>query len=184
VAARACLCVSQVRDIQNSFFLGLTSSAPAFLERYGAASDNPELDAMPEEVQLMLWDKDTLLNAIQVRTSVGQYCGAPGALAGRCGPYHSLKKAVYTLRDVVQQRLYHYDLAGTLPNHPDGALTKTPSAVFVLVCCAVLCCRHHMRCTLPGLMHWRTGWWARRSLQQTHSQTRTTHGRSSDTGAQ
>lgn len=59
----------QIRDIQNSFFLGLTGSAPTYLERYGAASDNPELDALPEEVQLMLGDKDTLLNAIQVGDS-------------------------------------------------------------------------------------------------------------------
>lgn len=70
-----CVCLLsrcvQIRDIQNSFFLGLTSSAPTYLERYGAASDNPELDALPEEVQLMLGDKDTLLNAIQVCLTQG-----------------------------------------------------------------------------------------------------------------
>jgi len=60
----------QVRDIQNTFFLGLNSSAPTYLERYGAASDNPELDALPEDVQIMLGDKDTLLNALQVISSL------------------------------------------------------------------------------------------------------------------
>lgn len=60
----------QVRDIQNTFFLGLNSSAPTYLERYGAASDNPELDALPEDVQIMLGDKDTLLNALQVSSSL------------------------------------------------------------------------------------------------------------------
>jgi hypothetical protein len=55
-----------VRDLANSFFLGLASSVPSVLERYGSAADNPELDALPEEVQVMLGDKDCLLNAIQV----------------------------------------------------------------------------------------------------------------------
>lgn len=59
------LCV-QIRDHLTTFFTNLNSSAPAFLEKYGGASENSDLDALPEEVQAMLGDKDTLLNAIQV----------------------------------------------------------------------------------------------------------------------
>lgn len=43
------------------------SSAPSYLERYSSAADNPELEALPEEVGLLLGDKDALNNALQVR---------------------------------------------------------------------------------------------------------------------
>jgi hypothetical protein len=56
----------QVRDLQNNFFAGLVSAAPSYLERYGSAADNPELEALPEEVALLLGDKDALGNALQV----------------------------------------------------------------------------------------------------------------------
>jgi hypothetical protein len=55
-----------VRDLQNNFFAGLVSAAPSYLERYGSAADNPELEALPEEVALLLGDKDALGNALQV----------------------------------------------------------------------------------------------------------------------
>jgi hypothetical protein len=61
----------QVRDLEGAFTNGLAASAPSFLERYGAASDSPELEALPEEVQLLLGDKDALLNAVQARLSRG-----------------------------------------------------------------------------------------------------------------
>jgi hypothetical protein len=98
---------AQVRDLQNSFFLGLAAAVPTYLERYGgggalggpggvggvcgvgAGCDNPELDGLPEEVQLMLGDRDALLNAIQVRVGV---CGCEwdvlwggGGRCARCG---------------------------------------------------------------------------------------------------
>lgn len=60
------LCTLQVRDLENNFFMNLTGAVPSYLERYGASSDNPELEALPEEVQLMLGDKDALLNVLQV----------------------------------------------------------------------------------------------------------------------
>jgi hypothetical protein len=63
----------QVRDLQNNFFAGLVSAAPSYRERYGSAADNPELEALPEEVALLLGDKDALGNALQV-----------GALQRRC----------------------------------------------------------------------------------------------------
>lgn len=56
----------QIRDLQNNFNMNLSSSVPSYLERYGAASDNQELEALPEDVQLMLGDKDALMNALQV----------------------------------------------------------------------------------------------------------------------
>jgi hypothetical protein len=59
----------QVRDLENNFFMTLTNAVPSYLERYGSAADNPELEALPEEVQVMLGDKDSLLNAMQVITS-------------------------------------------------------------------------------------------------------------------
>jgi hypothetical protein len=74
----------QVRDLQNNFFAGLVSSAPSYLERYGSAADNPELEALPEEVALLLGDKDALGNALQVR-ALGQNSSYPlGAAAGPC----------------------------------------------------------------------------------------------------
>eukprot|EP00775_Hariotina_reticulata_P009125 gene9125-9294_t len=54
-----------VRDLENNFSLALTNAVPSYLERYGSAADNPELEALPEEVQVMLGDKDSLLNAMQ-----------------------------------------------------------------------------------------------------------------------
>lgn len=60
----------QVRDLLNGFFLGLAGGVPALVERYGAAADNPELDALPEDVALLLGDKEALTGAIQVRTRV------------------------------------------------------------------------------------------------------------------
>ncbi|KAI8467123.1 MAG: hypothetical protein J3K34DRAFT_524029 [Monoraphidium minutum] len=56
---------TQIRDLEGGFTHGLAAAAPSFLERYGASSDSPELDALPEEVQVLLGDKDALLNAIQ-----------------------------------------------------------------------------------------------------------------------
>ncbi|KIY99489.1 hypothetical protein MNEG_8472 [Monoraphidium neglectum] len=56
---------TQIRDLEGAFTNGLAAAAPSFLERYGASSDSPELDALPEEAQVLLGDKDALLNAIQ-----------------------------------------------------------------------------------------------------------------------
>eukprot|EP00877_Chromochloris_zofingiensis_P000606 jgi/Chrzof1/10546/Cz05g02220.t1 len=56
---------TQVRDLENAFSTALNAVAPSFVERYGAASDNPELESMPEEAQLLLQDKDAMMNAIQ-----------------------------------------------------------------------------------------------------------------------
>lgn len=66
---QCCLCsaaLCQIRDLQNGYFAGLVSSVPSYLERYGSAADNPELEALPEEVGLLLGDKDALNNALQV----------------------------------------------------------------------------------------------------------------------
>jgi len=60
------LVLLQVRDLENNFSMALTNAVPSYLERYGSAADNPELEALPEEVQVMLGDKDSLLNAMQV----------------------------------------------------------------------------------------------------------------------
>lgn len=61
-----CVAALQVRDLENAFSTALNAVAPSFVERYGAASDNPELESMPEEAQLLLQDKDAMMNAIQV----------------------------------------------------------------------------------------------------------------------
>lgn len=45
-------CGPQIRDLESAFTNGLAAAAPSFLERYGASSDSPELDALPEEVQV------------------------------------------------------------------------------------------------------------------------------------
>jgi hypothetical protein len=61
-----------VRDLQATFFHVTTSAAPTYLERYSAAADNPEFEELPEEAQLLVGDKDALLNALQVG---GRVCG-------------------------------------------------------------------------------------------------------------
>eukprot|EP00879_Flechtneria_rotunda_P020620 GHRR01021699.1.p1 GENE.GHRR01021699.1~~GHRR01021699.1.p1 ORF type:complete len:536 (+),score=232.58 GHRR01021699.1:130-1737(+) len=56
---------TQVRDLENNFFMALNGVVPSYLERYSSAADNPELEALADDVQLMLGDKDALLNALQ-----------------------------------------------------------------------------------------------------------------------
>jgi hypothetical protein len=56
----------QVRDLETTFSAGLSVAALPALERYGAAAaDNPELEALPEDTQVLLSDKDAMMNAIQ-----------------------------------------------------------------------------------------------------------------------
>jgi hypothetical protein len=56
----------QVRDLQAGFFNALSAAAPSFLERYGAAVDNPELNELSDELQTLLGDKDAFMSALQV----------------------------------------------------------------------------------------------------------------------
>jgi hypothetical protein len=44
----------KIRDLESGFTNALAAAAPSFLERYAASSDSPELDALPEEVQVGL----------------------------------------------------------------------------------------------------------------------------------
>lgn len=71
----------QVRDLQNNFFAALVASSPSYLERYGSAADNPELEALPEEVAALLGDKDALGNALQVGAA-GWGCSSDAARYG------------------------------------------------------------------------------------------------------
>ncbi len=56
-----------MRDQQGAFTSAITAAAMPLLEKFGgAAADNPELEALPEDVQTLLGDKDAMMNAIQV----------------------------------------------------------------------------------------------------------------------
>jgi hypothetical protein len=60
------VCRPQIREIQNNFFIALTNAAPGVVDKHSNATDETEFERLPEEVQAMLGDKDTLVNAIQV----------------------------------------------------------------------------------------------------------------------
>lgn len=42
---------AQVRDLEAGFAAALAAAAPIFLERYGAAGDSAELEALQEDAQ-------------------------------------------------------------------------------------------------------------------------------------
>ena len=55
----------QVRDLDNRFYEACNTTALLALEKYG--QEGSDLEALPEEGRSLLQDKDTLLNAVQVR---------------------------------------------------------------------------------------------------------------------
>lgn len=55
----------QVREMDNRFYEACNTTALLSLEKYG--QDGSDLDALPEDARTLLQDKDTLLNAVQVR---------------------------------------------------------------------------------------------------------------------
>ena len=55
----------QVRDFDNRFYEACNTSALLSLEKYG--QDGSDMEALPEEARSLLQDKDSLLNAVQVR---------------------------------------------------------------------------------------------------------------------
>lgn len=52
-----------VRELNNNFFNTLQSMAASTYDRY--AADTAEVDSFPEEVRMLLSDKDSLVNAVQ-----------------------------------------------------------------------------------------------------------------------
>ena len=56
--------MSQVRDLQNTFFASLTQSAIALFEKYN--QENSDVESLPEDARVLLQDKDALVNALQV----------------------------------------------------------------------------------------------------------------------
>ena len=55
----------QVREMDNRFYEACNTTALLSLEKYG--QEGSDLDALPEDARTLLQDKDTLLNAVQVR---------------------------------------------------------------------------------------------------------------------
>lgn len=53
-----------MRDLQNNFFALLMQSAIAMYEKYN--QENSDMEGLPEEARLLLQDKDSLVNALQV----------------------------------------------------------------------------------------------------------------------
>jgi hypothetical protein len=93
----------QVRDLESGFTNGLAAAAPSFLERYGAASDSPELDALPEEVQASgLFFVDDPGSQIQILQKLPNYAGRMGLLgeAGLMGQHvlHSSRQQAMPLQ--------------------------------------------------------------------------------------
>lgn len=58
-----------MRELDNRFYEACNTTALLSLEKYGL--DGADLDALPEEARVLLQDKDSLLNAVQVRCQTG-----------------------------------------------------------------------------------------------------------------
>ena len=65
----------QVREMDNRFYEACNTTALLSLEKYGL--DGADLDALPEEARVLLQDKDSLLNAVQVRCRTGLLSALP-----------------------------------------------------------------------------------------------------------
>ena len=69
----------QVREMDNRFYEACNTTALLSLEKYGL--DGADLDALPEDARMLLQDKDSLLNAVQVRCQACLPCIAKGLCA-------------------------------------------------------------------------------------------------------
>lgn len=130
---RVCLSLSlcaQIRDHLTNFFTNLNSSAPAFLEKYGGASDNSDMEALPEEVQAMLGDKDTLLNAIQVGSvrEGGMTFKGPGRK--KCGSWLVGARVGFVSSRALEATPHVHTAAdtGSAAVHGSGHSTEPPTA--------------------------------------------------------
>lgn len=62
----------QVREMDNRFYEACNTTALLSLEKY--ALDGADMEALPEDARTLLQDKDSLLNAVQVRCQSGLSC--------------------------------------------------------------------------------------------------------------
>ena len=57
----------QIRDFQNNFFAALSATGLTMFEKY--SGENGDMDSLPEGARSLLAEKETLVNALQVRSA-------------------------------------------------------------------------------------------------------------------